>query len=387
MNLRALDVLRGLLAMYVVAGHARWLLWVGNSEWVRSSPHPWWQNALATASASLRYGHEAVIVFFVLSGFFIHLTAAKRLSQAGNVEFSSKDFFRRRVRRLVPGYIWALALTCAFDLIGRHVWPALYFGRTGDQLLDANFLAGDYSPKAVVPALFMLPGAGGARFGSNGPLWSLAYEVVYYLLYPFWLRLRVRSGSAAYALGALLLLSAAIPQISDSFSVIVLSHYPIWLAGAGLAELAMRGLLPRNRMAALAGIVLLGVAAADIVSLQIVRLILYMIGGTLIVVTFVGMRNAYAGGLFRVGELMGVSSYSIYVCHFPVLACFSAICFRLFSTRLFSGWIALTAFLTSVLIGCLSFALIERRFLPKRRQRVASMDNAVVDSFALIGNP
>lgn len=33
LNLRSLDVLRGVLAVYVLLGHCRWLLWIGNSEW------------------------------------------------------------------------------------------------------------------------------------------------------------------------------------------------------------------------------------------------------------------------------------------------------------------------------------------------------------------
>ena len=73
-------MLRGLLAAYVLAGHARWLLWTGQGKWAAKS-HSVWQNVLATSSGLPRYGHEAVMVFLVLSGFFIHLRAAQQ--QAG----------------------------------------------------------------------------------------------------------------------------------------------------------------------------------------------------------------------------------------------------------------------------------------------------------------
>jgi len=34
-NLRSLDVLRGLVATYVLLGHARWLLWTGHAAWIK----------------------------------------------------------------------------------------------------------------------------------------------------------------------------------------------------------------------------------------------------------------------------------------------------------------------------------------------------------------
>src|SRR5260221_6199720 len=89
-NLRSLDALRGLLACYVVMGHARWLLWAGFSEWNKRSHHAW-TNVLAYASASLRYGHEAVMVFFVLSGFFIHLRTAQRMATGKSPVLDSAD--------------------------------------------------------------------------------------------------------------------------------------------------------------------------------------------------------------------------------------------------------------------------------------------------------
>lgn len=134
-NLRALDVLRGLLAVYVLAGHARWLLWTGYANW-QGGAHPGWANALAKAGASLRYGHEAVMVFFVLSGFFIHLRAAEQLGEGNTVRFSAGDFFRRRVRRLLPPYALALLVTFTADFAGRQIYPALYAGQVGDALLD-----------------------------------------------------------------------------------------------------------------------------------------------------------------------------------------------------------------------------------------------------------
>ncbi len=37
-NLRGLDSLRGLLAVYVIVGHGRGLLWSGPTNWLASQP-------------------------------------------------------------------------------------------------------------------------------------------------------------------------------------------------------------------------------------------------------------------------------------------------------------------------------------------------------------
>ena len=140
-NLRSLDALRGILATYVVLHHARWLLWVGHSTWIQS-PHPMWANCIANASAVFRYGHEAVMVFFALSGFFIHLRTAQRLATGSDVRVNAVRFFRRRAHRLLAPYLFALLLTCAFDLVGRHFFPVLYSAQSGDTLLDSLFAQG-----------------------------------------------------------------------------------------------------------------------------------------------------------------------------------------------------------------------------------------------------
>ncbi len=54
---------------------------------------------LAYASATFRFGREAVLIFFALSGFFIHSTAASRLAAGQDVGFNAGRFLQRRARR------------------------------------------------------------------------------------------------------------------------------------------------------------------------------------------------------------------------------------------------------------------------------------------------
>jgi peptidoglycan/LPS O-acetylase OafA/YrhL len=140
--------------------------------------------------------------------------------------------------RVTP-YLFALGLTLLCDLTGRAFVPELYEAKTGDSLLDTNFARKDFSSTAVAPACLGLPGALGKDFGSNGPLWSLAYEVVYYALYPLWLQARRISPWFAYAFVPAGCVSALyLPGAPWIASVAI--HYPVWLAGAGLAEWTTR---------------------------------------------------------------------------------------------------------------------------------------------------
>jgi peptidoglycan/LPS O-acetylase OafA/YrhL len=64
-------------------------------------------------------GHEAVIVFFVLSGFVVRHAAEKR-------DHSFSDFVTSRISRLYSVVIPCLAATVLCDLAGRALAPNLY---------------------------------------------------------------------------------------------------------------------------------------------------------------------------------------------------------------------------------------------------------------------
>src|SRR5688572_6013586 len=131
-SLRNLDVLRGLLALYVVFTHARWLLWQGHSAFM-AQPHAAWEKALAYGAGGFKYGHLAVMVFFALSGFFIHLRMAQKFADGvSSPHLGTVEYLKRRAWRILPVYYFALGLTLIFDLIGRAWYPMLYQAATPD---------------------------------------------------------------------------------------------------------------------------------------------------------------------------------------------------------------------------------------------------------------
>ena len=364
-NLRDLDALRGMAAVYVLLGHGRWLLWAGHATWL-SQPHAPWESLLAYGSASLRFGREAVMVFFVLSGFFIHLRSAAELRHGTSVHFSASAFYRRRTHRLLAPYAFALGATVVCDLIGRTFFPVLYGGATGDSLLDMNFARMEYSWSSVAPALVLLPSSLGRDFGSNGPLWSLAYETLYYAIYPAWLMLRRRQpGLAFVAVPALCLALTLVPR--TTFVSDVLMRYPIWLAGAALAEGVESLRQSRRVVLAAAAVFAVGMLLQVLSDSALTQTVAAILFGSAAVV---GMAALPAGWrpakLLTVWEYLGVRSYSIYIVHFPFLALLSAWVVQWHGERPLHGWFALAGAALAIGFGCVCFEICERHFLHPR---------------------
>src|SRR2546426_1092734 len=100
---QSIDALRGLAALGVVLYHA-----VLQSQ--NAVPHNFLQWPVKLIQFLSSFGYIGVFLFFVISGFCIHLQWAK--SKAANqekpIQFGS--FWKRRIRRLYPPYLIAFAL-------------------------------------------------------------------------------------------------------------------------------------------------------------------------------------------------------------------------------------------------------------------------------------
>jgi peptidoglycan/LPS O-acetylase OafA/YrhL len=372
MKLRHLDVLRALLMLMVLIGHARMMLWIGWQDW-RTLPHDWWETAISVFFSSFRFGHQAVMVFFALSGFFIHLRAAQARGHGKDSTFSARDYLGRRARRILPPYYAVLLFTVALDAIGHHYFPRLYLAQTGDGLLDANFRDAGYTLDSVLPALCAQPNLFGIRFGGNAPLWSIGHEVFYYLLYPLFMLVWQRSRAVAYGLGMGAGVACWFFPFAGWWSG-MMAAYPIWLAGAWVAEVlcrwpqtARQKWLPWSYccVAALAG--LTGVHLVPEGSLAVLPLNMLMGAGAIGAFELLPW-NLMRWRAARALEWLGIRSYSLYIFHFPVQVLISAWCIQTFGERPLHGWLAAAGALLSLGAGLLGFHFVERRFLPARLQ-------------------
>jgi peptidoglycan/LPS O-acetylase OafA/YrhL len=180
-RLRSIDALRGIAALGVVLYHAV-------EQGKNSLPNNLFDYPIRALQLVSSFGYIGVFLFFVISGFCIHLQWAKARAAGVEPDIRFGSFWKRRLRRLYPPYIIALALF----LLVAHSYGELNF---------THFFFYD-----IVMHLLMLHNLDPQTcYTINGVFWTLAIEEQLYLAYFLLLFVRVRWGwrvTIAVCLGA-----------------------------------------------------------------------------------------------------------------------------------------------------------------------------------------
>lgn len=313
-----LDMLRAVSAALVMVGHVRGLFFVPYADVTDKS---WIKQTLYFVTG---LGHEAVMVFFVLSGFFI---SANVFRAFGGERWSWHWYLGRRVTRLSVVLLPALLIGLAFDATGLSLFGTA--GPYGGGESYAHIIAVPVAERlgwvtflgnaAFLQEIFV------PTFGSNGPLWSLSYEFWYYMLFPCLLiagfgRGLVRRVSHGLAVAAIALL------VGER----ILIYFSIWLFGVAAflappqAALARRG-LPRSAALVITGTLLFLFLAAgklrpvpqpagDIAVGVVCAVLVYLFAHT---PSKGGPREKTAYG--KLARLSASFSYTLYLTHLPAL--------------------------------------------------------------------
>lgn len=214
----SLDALRAGAAGLVLLSHARSLVFRD------AGPGLSWPAALFYGVSGL--GHQAVIVFFALSGLVV-TTSMLRLAASGR--WSLPGFAATRLVRL-----WIVLVPCLLggalvDRIGLALGTQPY----GIPAVGHPAPPVDLGIGTVLGNLAFLQTITVPVLGSNGPLWSLANEGWYYVLaglaFAAW-QARRRPGVALGLAAAALATGALLPP-----AIVALA--PVWGFGAGVALL------------------------------------------------------------------------------------------------------------------------------------------------------
>jgi peptidoglycan/LPS O-acetylase OafA/YrhL len=131
------------------------------------------------------FGHEAVMVFFVLSGFLVGGRVLAEASRTTHVDWTKYSV--NRLSRLYTVFIAALLLGWVLDSVGYGYFDGfgLYDQSHGtDMAVAQRSYIDDLSAGTFFANLGMLQTIAAPPFGSNGPLWSLANEFWYYVMGP-----------------------------------------------------------------------------------------------------------------------------------------------------------------------------------------------------------
>lgn len=268
-------------------------------------------------------GAEAVLIFFVISGFLITSNALMRWSSLGAIEL--RGFYVRRAARILPLLVMLVAVLALLDLAGVDGYV---INRPGQSLHGA-----------VGSAFGLCLNWYEAKFGylpaNWDVLWSLSIEEVFYLGFPLMCVLLRKAWLVAAAMAVL--------ALSLPVSLALIGHNPMWREKAylpGMAGIAM-GVLgalvakhfrPRGRKFLLPFYLVGGAGLIGVLGFED-ELWKWFGNGTILLLTFSALCAVLAfywsAALGRLPRLLGLGwmcsygrlSYEIYLTHmFVVLA-------------------------------------------------------------------
>ncbi|MEZ5935567.1 MAG: acyltransferase [Alphaproteobacteria bacterium] len=354
---RYLDLLRVIAALTVLASHLAYARFTRGDYLVIRE----WN-----------LGSDAVILFFVLSGYVIAYAAREKDKTLGRFAFA-------RASRLYSVVLPAILLTLVFDHLGSRIAPAVYDGwwwnpaPMGDVLLRTMTFSTEWA-------------ASGFRPGTNGPFWSLSYEAAYYMLFGI--------GFFLNGWRRLLLLALFLPLAG----IKVLLLMPAWLGGVWLfARADVVSLRPIPALVAFVAPILLYAGAlaielpdwlmvltSAVIGQQAVQALRFsdeflwnallgaLVTAHLMAARALFERSSFQIDLARLVTWLAGASFSIYLVHYPALQFWHAV--------LPVGLVPLlrdALLLAVTLTTCLLFAAVSERRLPEMRRAMTTLWQAM----------
>lgn len=308
-------------------------------------------------------GFVGVDVFFVLSGFFITGLLLKERSHTGNLSF--KDFYTRRVKRILPSALLVLVVTA---VAAHYLFPAT---RAKETLVDALWAA-------VFAANVRFQTVGADYFQKTQPpsplqhYWSLSIEEQFYFVWPALLLILFMATRRLYRRGRIWarqwgLVTAMTAVVGSSFawamylsaadpnSAYFSTFTRVWELGVG-ALLAITGpwlmRIPARIRPALSYLGLAGVVASIFLVTPEVQFpapwaALPVLSTATVVASFYGSPVRYVPALTNpVARWLGDTSYTLYLWHWPVIQLLSTVAPK--SPGFYFGAIAISLSLTAL---------------------------------------
>lgn len=270
------DLLRGLAALAVLICHYRWFYAREIADWRWDAPLP----AYSVLWPAYDHGALAVPLFWILSGFVFAIAY-------GSQNLSTWVFWVKRFSRLYPLHFLTLIIMAGLQAVSMAVFGAwtIYGNNDLPHFVLQLFFASNWF--TMTPSF-------------NAPIWSVSVEEVIYFV--FLLYLMRRSLVLALILGA------------GFFVVERFTHAQVPLCGAlFFAGVAMARL--RLNMLALG---LAGLAGTVAVAWFLPKDAVFIyFGAPSVLAIFIGLDQRFP--FPRRLEWFGLSTYSIYLWHMPVL--------------------------------------------------------------------
>ncbi len=241
-----------------------------------------------------RLGRESVMIFFALSGY---LVGGKSLQAMLSGKLNASDYACSRLSRFYAIVPAALILTLICD----------YFRLGNFSLADA---------RTFWCNLGMLQGIASPSFGSNAPLWSLAYEWWYYVFGLGALlglrRFITKQGSTRLCVLGFVLAMVALFVMSRP----MLEYFPVWLAGACLG--LIKSPPTKTWPIVASGAILLGACALSMRRQDLLGDYSVGIGALVLIASLIHPRNL-PQWMSKPIWFAAAISFSLYTIHYPLI--------------------------------------------------------------------
>lgn len=300
-RLRAmLDHMRWIAALIVVMSHARSLSFIPRHEIENRSI------LLELFYFFSRFGKEAVVIFFVLSGLLI---AGKFINPANRGTDRSIPYALDRLTRLLVVLIPAVIVSLlAFPYIS-----ATFIDRSQCKMGLFSVIGNIFFAQDIlVPPMC-----------TNEPLWSLSNEFWYYMIFPLLIYIwegTIRVVTIASILVLVLIFTIAVWDELDDRSILL--YFPVWLSG--LLVWRVNRLVNLSLPMSIFLLLLVLFFARSPLFESLFWFKDYMIAGGLVFVVW-SISNSHEGKIIRYvrlnrfGSFMAGFSYSLYLIHYPTI--------------------------------------------------------------------
>ena len=265
-------------------------------------------------------GFMGVDIFFVISGFLITHILIKMKNSPLTVKDKVIEFYRSRIRRIVPAYVFmliivgvisaALFLEADYSIFSRSLEASFWFNSNNFFASYGSYFTPDTREQPLLHT------------------WSLAIEMQFYLIYPLLFLIFPIKYLKHLVLFIALALVFYYQQINDSNESSVyyslLARLPALLFGA-LPALYFINLNKKNReMASIAGLILF-LVALTVINKEALYPGYYSLLPIVAAVLIIISSGSVLSKLLEKTTLVwiGALSYSLYLWHWPVIAFFN----------------------------------------------------------------
>lgn len=295
-----ISLLRGLAALVVAAAHLRALVYPGFGAVVRP---PLLFQGLAFGAG---FAYLAVIVFFVLSGWLVGGSFLNKAASERAYQYYAIDRASRLWVVLLPTFVFVLLAGAAVGMLDT--------GHVSYSVSDP------YSVTTFIGNMIGLQTILVPPYGGNFPLWSLANETWYYVLFPLLVFVFQGKSIVARAFAAL-----AIGAIVNLVHGAIILYFSIWLLGVAFSRVKIEtGRILRWTLLLLLGGTAIYIRVKGKTDITPGGYLQYLVFSVVFVLFLSSMQfkrtpSTMMDRLDRTGRFFANFSFTLYVLHVPLI--------------------------------------------------------------------